>query len=142
MTFWDASAIVPLLVDEPTSKTLASRRMTDPTMIVWWGTPIECVSALCRLEREGGLSADGWLAAARRLDALATGWLEVSPAASVRDTARRLLRVHPLRAADALQLAAAFEAAEGRPSGTTLLTFDERLRNVALREGFDVPAIS
>lgn len=141
MTFWDASAIVPLLVDEPTSKALASRRTTDPTMVVWWGTPIECVSALCRLEREGALPADGWLAAARRLDALAAGWLEVAPAAAVRDTARRLLRVHPLRAADALQLAAAFEAAEGRPSGTTLLTFDERLRNVALREGFDVPAI-
>ena len=141
MTFWDASAVVPLLVDEPTSKTLSARRTADPTMIVWWGTLVECVSALCRLEREGALSGDAWLVAARRLDSLAAGWLEVGPAAAVRDTARRLLRVHPLRAADALQLAAAFEAAEGRPAGTTLLTFDERLRNVALREGFDVPAI-
>ncbi len=141
MTFWDASAIVPLLVDESTSKALASHRMTDPTMVVWWGTPVECVSALCRLERDGALSADDWIVAARRLDALATAWLEVAPAASVRDTARRLLRVHPLRAADALQLAAAFEAAEGRPANTTILTFDTRLRNVALREGFDAPAL-
>lgn len=141
MTFWDASAIVPLLVDESTSKALASHRMTDPTMVVWWGTPVECVSALCRLERDGALSADDWIVAARRLDALATGWLEVAPAASVRETARRLLRVHPLRAADALQLAAAFEAAEGRPANTTILTFDTRLRNVALREGFDVPIV-
>jgi uncharacterized protein len=142
VTFWDASAVVPLLVDEPTTKAMTARRAKDPTMIVWWGTPIECVSALCRLERDGALSADDWIVAARRLDALAAGWLEVGPAAAVRDTARRLLRVHPLRAADALQLAAAFEAAEGRPAGTTLLTFDERLRNVALREGFEVPAIS
>ena len=142
MTFWDASAIVPLLVDEPTSKAIGARRAKDPTMIVWWGTPVECVSALCRLEREGALSADGWLVAAKRLDGLAAGWLEVGPAVTVRDTARRLLRVHPLRSAHALQLAAAFEAAEGRPAGTTLLTFDERLRSVALREGFDVPAIN
>jgi uncharacterized protein len=142
VTFWDASAVVPLLVDERTTKAMTARRVKDPTMIVWWGTPIECVSALCRLERDGALSADDWIVAARRLDALAASWLEVGPAATVRDTARRLLRVHPLRAADALQLAAAFEAAEGRPAGTTLVTLDERLRDVALREGFDVPAIS
>jgi hypothetical protein len=53
VTFWDASAIVPLLVEEPTSKGLMARRTADPTMVVWWGTPAECVSALCRLEREG-----------------------------------------------------------------------------------------
>lgn len=110
-------------------------------MVVWWGTPVECVSALCRLERDGALSADDWIVAARRLDGLAAGWLEVAPTSSVRDTARRLLRVHPLRAAGALQLAAAFEAAEGRPGGTKILTFDARLRRVALREGFDVPIL-
>ena len=51
-----------LLVDEPTSKAMGARRDgRTPRMIVWWGTPVECVSALCRLEREGALSADGWL---------------------------------------------------------------------------------
>jgi hypothetical protein len=47
----------------------------------------------------------------------------------------RLLRVHPLRAAGALQLAAALEWAGAPPDGE-LVTFDERLREAAVREGF------
>ena len=140
MTFWDASAVMPLLVEEPASKAVAARRAADATMVVWWGTEVECVSALCRLEREASLSSGGLQAAIGRLDRLSASWLEVLPGAGVRDTARRLLRVHPLRAADALQLAAAIEAAEGRPAGARLLTFDQRLRDAALREGFDVSA--
>jgi uncharacterized protein with PIN domain len=46
MKFWDASAIVPLLVDEPARQRLLTDLEADPTMFVWWGTPIECVSAL------------------------------------------------------------------------------------------------
>lgn len=141
MIFWDSSAIVPLLVEEPASRSVTPWLAGDATMIVWWGTTVECVSALCRLERDGALSADGWTTAARRLDQLASGWLEVAPAATVRETARRLLRVHPLRAADALQLASAVEATEGRPAGLTFLTFDARLAQVAAREGFAVPTL-
>jgi uncharacterized protein len=43
-----------------------------------------------------------------RLRALADAWDVVQPAEGVREAAARFLRVHPLRAADALQLAAAF----------------------------------
>jgi hypothetical protein len=52
------------------------------------------------------------------------------------------LRVHPLRAADALQLAAAFVAAERRPSSLEIVTLDQRLAAAARKEGFgltDVP---
>jgi hypothetical protein len=56
----------------------------------------------------------------------------------VRDVARRLLRVHPLRAADALQLAAAYLAAERRPSTLEIVTLDERVRLAAAKEGFIV----
>jgi predicted nucleic acid-binding protein len=48
----------------------------------------------------------------------------------------RFLRVHSLRAADALQLAAAFIAAERRPPSLEVITLDERLADAARKEGF------
>jgi predicted nucleic acid-binding protein len=58
--------------------------------------------------------------------------------ALVRQTAIRLLRVHPLRTADALQLAAAIAAAEDHPATLPFVTLDERLAQAAEREGFPV----
>ena len=52
---------------------------------------------------------------------------------------RRLLRLHPLRAFDALQLGAALHWAEGQPQERTLHTLDGRLAFAAEREGFVVP---
>ena len=48
------------------------------------------------------------------------------------------MRLHPLRAADALQLAAALEWAKGKPSGRTFITLDKQLALAATREGFMV----
>lgn len=107
-------------------------------MCVWWGTEIECVSAVARLEREDALADKAMIAALERLDLLVEAWNEVQPVAAVRGTARRLLRVHQLRAADALQLAAAVVAAEGVPASLDLVTLDERLAAAARREGFVV----
>jgi hypothetical protein len=47
-----------------------------------------------------------------------------------------LLRVHPLRAAGALQLAAAYLVAERRPSTLEIVTLDDRLRHAGRKEGF------
>ena len=69
---------------------------------------------------------------------MAQGWHEVDPNDIVRETAARLLRVHPLKAADALQLAAAFTVAEQRPASLEMLTLDERLASAAQKEGFVV----
>ena len=71
-----------------------------------------------------------------RLDAFVPSWMQVVPSDEIREVARRLLRVHPLRAADALQLAAAGVASERRPSTIGFVTFDDRLRDAASREGF------
>jgi predicted nucleic acid-binding protein len=60
----------------------------------------------------------------------------VDPSDAVREAAVRFLRVHPLRAADALQLAAAFVAAEGRPASLEIITLDDRLATAARKEGF------
>ena len=138
MRFWDSSAIVPLLVAEATSAAVMEAYEHDPEMIAWWATDAECVSALARLEREGSLSPPSMTDGLRRLDGLVRSWREVQPAAVVRETAIRLLRVHSLRTADALQLASAIVAAEGHPASLPLVTLDERLAQAAEREGFVV----
>ena len=52
MKFWDASAIVPLLVAESTTQSLQALARRDSDLLVWWGSQVECASALARLERE------------------------------------------------------------------------------------------
>jgi len=136
MRFWDASAIVPLLMTEAATKALQGRAGTDPAMLVWWATEVECASAIARLERDGALDAAAVNEAFDRLKLLGEGWHEVEPSDAVREAAVRFLRVHPLRAADALQLAAAFVSAERRPSSLEIVTLDERLAAAARKEGF------
>jgi hypothetical protein len=136
--FWDASAIVPLLVAEESTGRLQALAAKDSGMLVWWGSAVECISALARLERDGALNARAMTLALQLLHKLSAGWHEVDPSDEIRETAARFLRVHALRAADALQLAAAFAAAERRPASLEIVTLDERLANAARKEGFGV----
>jgi len=138
MKFWDSSAVVPLLVQEPSTAVLQALYARDPDIAAWWATTIECTSALARLERAGALSARDAAQAFARLAALAASWVEVEPADELRETAVRFLRVHDLRAADALQLAAAFVVSERRPPTLVLVSLDDRLALAAGREGFVV----
>ena len=138
MRFWDSSAVVPLLVPELASEPIRRLYSIDPVVIAWWGAEIECVSAVARAERLGRLSGPGAVEGFRRLVALRKGWHEVEPSEEVREAARRLLRVHDLRAADSLHLAAAFVAAETRPASLEFVCLDDRLRLAAGREGFAV----
>lgn len=136
MRFWDASAVVPLIVSEPASGDMLALLEGDAEMLVWWGTPVECTSALARREREGALAPGGVAVAVDRLRKLARAWQEVVPADVIRSTAQRLVRVHPLRAADALQLAAAIAASEQDPASLAFVCLDDRLSEAAAREGF------
>ena len=136
MTFWDSSAIVPLLVTETTTARLQVFAQRDPDMLAWWGSIVECASALARLEREAALDAKGAQLAFQRLKLIADAWHEIEPSEIVRENAVRFLRVHPLRAADTLQLAAAFVAAEHRPTSLQVVTLDERLADAMRKEGF------
>jgi uncharacterized protein len=134
--FWDASAIVPLLVNEETTPRLQTVAAKDSAMLVWWGSAVECISALARLERDGALDPPTMTLTLQRLRQLSSGWHDIDPSDEIRETAARFLRVHPLRAADALQLAAAFAAAERRPASLEIVTLDDRLANAARIEGF------
>jgi uncharacterized protein len=135
--FWDSSALVPLLVREANTAAVGALIAEDDGMIVSWSTPVECASALARLRRAGHLSAGAESAVLGMLRELGEDWSEVQPTEQVRQAAMRLLRVHPLRAADALQLAAAL-AWTPSPAGDVFITLDDRLATAAVLEGFTV----
>lgn len=138
MIFWDSSAVTPLCVQEVGTPTLSSLYSTDPRMYDWWGTPLECTSAFQRLVREGNLSTDDFVRVRDRLAAIMETWSEIQPSMEIRNLAERLLAVHPLRAADSLQLASAVVWTDHQPRGMGFACLDHRLRQAAQAEGFRV----
>ena len=110
-------------------------------MTVWWGTAVECVSALARYERDSRFGASRAVAEGfRRLEAAAARWNEITASVSVKETSLVLLRRHPLRAADALQLASAMVAREEKNTGWAFVCADKVLVQAASKEGFEVLA--
>jgi len=136
--FWDSSAVVALLVDEALQKFVRRELEQDPAMTVWWGTRVECISALARRERDGSIDAASSRIALEQLRKLAGEWNELVPTDAVRSAAQRMLRVHTLTAADAFQLAAALIAAADDPATLEFVSLDQRLNAAAAREGFRV----
>ncbi|MBI3998316.1 MAG: PIN domain-containing protein [Armatimonadetes bacterium] len=134
MRFWDASALVPLCLDQPASATARALLREDPAMVAWWGSVLECWSAFARLRRDGVLLVDEEERARTLLRALQDAWTEIQPGEEVRGHAARLLRMHPLRSLDALQLAAALVWAGSPPAGE-IVVFDGRLEDAARLEG-------
>lgn len=57
--FWDSSALVTLLLEQPRSAHARTLAAEDGEMMVWWGSAVECASAIARLHRDGQLSMDG-----------------------------------------------------------------------------------
>jgi predicted nucleic acid-binding protein len=138
MRFWDSSALVPLVVSQPSSSMVDQWLSADAAIVVWTFTSVELASAVARLAREGSMDESAAHEAEGRVDQLLSACHTVVDVEAVKAQARRLLRTHPLRASDALQLGAAWEWAMGRPSERTFHTFDGRLGLAARREGFRV----
>lgn len=111
-------------------------------MVLWTLTPVEVVSGLRRLVRDKALEEEVARVAETRMEELVHVCHLIIDVEAVKSLATRLLRLHPLRAFDALQLGAALQWAEGHPQGRTLHTLDGRLALAAQREGFVVPAAS
>jgi hypothetical protein len=130
--------VVPLLAKEAATATATSILEEDQEIVVWWGTRIECVSALARYARDHGVRSAELARAHDRLAGLGKHWWEVSPTEVLRNTAERIVRTHPLGATDALQLAAAVVVSDGQPTSLPFVSFDLRQRDAALREGFPV----
>ncbi len=138
MRFWDTSALVLLIVDEPATNVVRGWLAEDGELALWGLTRVELASAIERRTREGRLSRDERRAALQRVDRLCSTANEVYDLAGVRTRALRVLALHPLRAADALQLGAALVVAEAFFSEARLATFDSRLAEAAEREGLVV----
>jgi predicted nucleic acid-binding protein len=136
--FWDTSALIPLVLPEPRSGVLTDAVTADREVTVWWGTPVECLSATYRRHRDSPLPGPVLNGALMRLRALVEDADTVAPTDDVRGRAGRLVASHPLRAADALQLAAALVWCEEQPAGEVFVCLDDRLREAARREGFTV----
>jgi predicted nucleic acid-binding protein len=135
---WDTSALLSLLLAQRATDALKEILSADPVVVLWWGTKVEAVSALSRLTRGDQLEEREASRVLREIEALTAAAFEVQPTEEVRDAACRLLRVHELRAADALQLAAALVWTQQSPAGAGFVCLDRRLRQAADREGFEV----
>ena len=138
MSFWDSSALLPLSVDEPASTLMQQISQTHGVGVVWWGSLVECHSAFERRTRAGQWTLPEKRQALRILHQLAGDWSEIQPVSDLCERALRLLAAHSLRAADALQLAAALLWAAERPAGRVFVCLDDRLREAAEQEGFTV----
>jgi len=136
--FWDSSAVVPLIVRQPRSVQADHWLADDPDVVTWTLTLVEIVSALRRLVRERKLTE----VTARQAEAVASDlsghFHMISDIDRVKALACRALRLYPLRANDALQLAAALAWADGHPEGLMFHTLDERLAHAAALEGFAI----
>ncbi len=109
-------------------------------MAVWWATPVEMRSAFERLLRMGQLTAPEHAAAGARLERLRRGWRELQPSEALRSQAETLLMSYPLRAADALQLAAAWIWSSGNPQAYVFTSGDVQLLEAARQVGFQIIA--
>jgi len=135
--FWDASALVPVCIQEAASRQARSHlRRFAP--VVWWGSLVEIHSAICRLYRDKHISDPDKRGAVARLQLLSRAWREVLPGDQVRDLATQSLDKYSLRAADSLQLAASLVWCEQRPSRRTFICGDNRLALAADSAGFSV----
>lgn len=123
-------------MDEPDAATIISAFDADTEPAIWWAAPVETHSAIARALADRRVTKEEAAAAAERLRRLRREIDEVAPTDDIRNRAMRLLMLHRLRAADALQLAAALVWSEEQPSGDTFVCLDKRLREAARREGF------
>lgn len=138
VTFWDTSACLPLLIREPSSPALLDLHGQLDVILIWTLTPVEVASSIFRLVRETKISIQEGERAYGVWQDLMGEMSLVRDVEMVKQRAIRLLRIHSLRAADALQLAAALVACSDLTSGHTLVTLDEKLAQAALKEGFRV----
>ena len=143
--YLDTSALAKRYVDETGSHWLRTTLAQDPSpsLIIVHLALVEITSALTRRRRDGSLTSTEYrrIQDAFRADCLVE-YRIVSAVDGIIDEANRLLELYPLRAYDAVHLAAAFVAnrqllAEGL-SPLTFLSADERLNEAATAEGIAV----
>lgn len=141
MRFWDSSALVPLLIREPSSPSMRALLHNDANVVASFITAVEVSSAIWRRLHHGKLDAAEHAAAEEQFAALSNHWWEENEPRRIIDLALDLLRRHPLRAGDSIQLASAIDvvkAARIKRSSLPFVTLDTDLATAAHEEGFPV----
>jgi predicted nucleic acid-binding protein len=135
--FWDSSSLVPLCIRQLST---ARVQALDAQYVkaVWWGAPVEMRGAFSRLVRMGRLTSNMQVQALVRLDQLRRDWREIDPSEELRERAESLIERFSLKAADALQLAAAWSWCLGRPRNRPFLSGDAQSQDAARQLGFQV----
>ena len=133
--FWDTSALVPLYVQQQPSAAVRAL-LEQHEIAVWWATSVEMRSAFERLLRMGQLTQQEHAAAGMRLEKLRRGWRELQPSEALRAQAEAFLMSYSLKAADALQLAAAWIWCSGDVQRCTFISGDAQLLDAARQVGF------
>ncbi len=122
----------------PSSDRIEPLLERDPEVALWWGAPIECASVLMHARRQERISLADFQKSQALIDHLRARAVEVQPTEAARARALRILSVHALRAAGALELAAALIWCQERTHGVSFVSVDEPLRLAAALEGFRV----
>ena len=138
MKYWDSSALVALHVAQGATQAVRALYAADPVVLTWTMSDVEMRSGIMRLVRERAMTMEQAQAAIARVESF---WDEVHAVAladAVKLRAKRLLGLHPIKAADALQLAAALTAVYDNPVGWDFVCLDKTLGDAARREGFFV----
>ena len=135
--YFDASALVKRYVREPGSDTVR-RLLSSGTPASSRLSEVEVSSGIIRRAREGAFTTprrDLILAALQR-DMPALAMVEMIP--EITAEARALLLRHPLRAADAIQLASCLYLQRQLAQPVPFVAFDRRLVQAAQAEGLTV----
>lgn len=138
MRYWDASALVPLLISEAQTESVRTILAEDTRIATWVWTSVEMTSAVERRARSGQIDRVQRRAALGRIGQFVATWDEVSDVLAVRQLAAPLLARHTLRAADAAQLASALLLSREIGRSIAFVCLDERLADAAEREGLPV----
>lgn len=101
-------------------------------------TEVELVSAFARRRREGSIDDEELEALLSTSSEELASLVTVQMSRSVLEWARSLLVRHPLRAADAIQLASCLYLQDRSLKSVGFVAFDQRLREAAVREGLEL----
>jgi len=135
IAYFDTSAVIPLLIGEPSSPTCA-RLWNEATRSISVRLLYpEARAALARAQRLGRISRLQHAAAVEELETIITEIDHVEMTAGLAREAGDLAQAHRLRGYDAVHLAAAMATLDGE---VVLVTGDNDLSGAARRQGLPV----
>jgi uncharacterized protein len=137
--YFDASALVKRYVEEPGSESVR-QGMRDAILTTSRLSEVEVTSALVRRWRQGDLTQQELERTLDTLQADLRALNLIEPVAEITALAGTLLRRHPLRAGDALQLASSVYLQRKVRGKLEFWAFDQRLNEAAAKEGLAASA--